>query len=127
MTLKKIKFQALSAFAKVGFLYLQDGVWKGRTLVNSNFIKDALSRQYQFSTSQINNSVGYFYTFFGAELQTLGVDPRNVVFFIGEQGQSIFIAPDEEIVVAILSDNPFGFNFQPLNLFFEITRATTNF
>lgn len=112
-------------YAKIGYLYLNEGIWKGRTLVNTNFMKDALTRQHQFSTTQINNSVGYFWTFFGEDLQNLGVEHRNVAFFIGQQGQSIFIVPEEDMIIAILSDNPFGFNFQPINLFFEITRATT--
>ena len=89
-------------------------------------MKDALTRQHQFSSTQINNSIGYFWTFFGEDLQNLGVAHENIAFFIGEVGQAVFIVPEEKMIVTILSDNQIGFNSQPISLFFEITRATTS-
>ena len=116
---------SLLDYAKIGFLFLNEGIWKDRTLVNANFVKDCLTRQHQFSSTLVNNSIGYFWTFFADDLQNIGVDDTNIAYFLGEQGQAIFIVPEEKIVVAILSGNPFGTNFLPINLFFEITRATT--
>lgn len=117
---------SLLDLSKIGYLYLNEGIWKGRTLLNTNFIRDAITRQHQFSQSGFENSIGYFWTFFGPGYgNSLGVEYNNIVFLVGELGQSIFIVPEENMVVTILSDNYFGINVQSVNLFAEITRATS--
>lgn len=118
---------SLLDLTKIGYLYLNEGIWKGRTLLNSNFVKDAFTRQANISQSGFQNSIGYFWTFFGESYQNvLGTDYHSIVFLFGELGQTLFIVPEEKMVVTILSDNYFSFRFQSVNLFGEITRSLSN-
>ncbi|MEM6644267.1 MAG: serine hydrolase, partial [Bacteroidota bacterium] len=116
---------SLLDLTKIGFLFLKRGVWKGRTLVNNNFAKDAMSRDFQFSQSATENSIGYFFTFFGSGIQPLlNIPYSEIVFFVSEDGSALFIAPEEDMVASIFSENPFGFNFPAgYSLFAEITRT----
>ncbi len=115
---------SLLDFSKIGFLFLNEGFWQGRTVLSNNFVDEALSRQHQFSQSSFTNSIGYFWNFFGENIQgNLGTDYSTISFLLGEFGQSIFIVPEENMIVTIHSNNSIGFNFQSFNLFLEITRS----
>ena len=111
-------------FTKVAYLYLNEGFWQGRTLVNSNFAQSSFERQHQFSQSSVFNSIGYFWNFFGEGFQvSLGTDYESIVFFVDQRGQSIFIAPEEGMIVSVQSDILFGSGFELFTLFSQITQT----
>ncbi len=111
-------------FTKISYLFLQEGFWEGRTLINSNLVKDALSRQHQFSTSFFRNTTGYFWSFMDSNAQnSSGLDLRDVTYFVGETGQSIYLVPEENMIITFHSSNFFSPTSQSINLFFDITNS----
>lgn len=115
---------SLLDLTKISYLYLNEGLWENRVLSNTNFIRDAISPQYEFSQSSFGSSIGYFWNFINDNFEGLfNVDIENIYFLVGDFGESICILPDEEMVIVFQSDVSFGVSSQPLNLIIEITRA----
>ncbi|MEO9483771.1 MAG: serine hydrolase [Ekhidna sp.] len=107
---------------KLGYLYIQDGTWQGRKIIDPNFIAEATSVQSEVSGTL---TAGYIWNFFGIDfLASFGV-PHNEIFYIsGGIGQSIYIIPSENMIVSIFAENYFfGFVNPSLNLFAEITHT----
>lgn len=112
---------SLIDWTKIGYLFLQNGLWQGRRVIDPNFVAESISIQFQISN---NESVGYFWSFFGDNFEGFfSIDHEEIYYISGELGQSLFIIPSEQMIVAILSDNFFGFGNLSLNLFSETTRS----
>ena len=110
---------SLLDWTKLAYLFIKDGIWKGRTVIDPNFIAESFTSQFKISGNQ---EVGYLWTLFGDNYSDqLGVPHDEIYFILGEKGSAIFLLPEQDMVVTILADNFFGSSIQSLNLLTEIT------
>lgn len=107
-------------YAKFGYLMLEEGIWKGRRILDPNFVEEATSIQTNVSGTY---NAGYTWRRFGEGFENVfGVDRNEIYFVIGEFGQHLYIIPSKKMVIAIDAENYFfGFGNPSLNLFAEIT------
>jgi CubicO group peptidase (beta-lactamase class C family) len=77
--------------AKIGYLYLNDGVWDGEQIVPSAWVHDS-TRKYISATLQ----EGYGYQWW--------VDVSGIYMALGYSGQYIIVVPEEDLVVVFVSD-----------------------
>ena len=79
-------------WAKLGLLYLNNGIWNGEQLFTEDWIK--------YATEPTPTSDGWY----GAQIwlnagKRYPNVPENMYFFSGYQGQNVFILPDEDLVI----------------------------
>ena len=79
-------------WAKLGLLYLHNGVWNGEVLFDKNWVN--------YATKPTPTSNGWY----GAQIwlnagKRYPDVPKNMYSFNGFQGQHVFILPDQEMVV----------------------------
>jgi CubicO group peptidase (beta-lactamase class C family) len=79
--------------AKIGQLYLNSGEWNGEQIVPEHWVQ-ASTRKYIAATLQD----GYGYQWW--------IEESGIYMALGYAGQFIFVVPDEELVVAFVSDLP---------------------
>ncbi|TBL69396.1 serine hydrolase domain-containing protein [Paenibacillus thalictri] len=92
--------------AKIGLLYLQDGKWSGKEVIPKKWVEQTISkdkdRQYDDGTLG-----GYGYFWWMKKLSTQveeGLD-SDVFYANGSEGQRIFVIPEENLIVAMTSNN----------------------
>ncbi|MEQ6167443.1 serine hydrolase [Ekhidna sp. MALMAid0563] len=113
---------SLLDWTKLGYLFLQEGLWRGRKILDPNFIENATSVQTEVSGTQ---TLGYIWWQFGDSFSNAFAIPSNEIIFIpGELGQHMYLIPSENMIVSIfadnLSDNFYGYS---QNLFTEIINS----
>lgn len=116
-------------WVKLGYLFLNEGIWEGRRIIDPNFIGEATSVQDNIQSSRsfgMNyENIGYLFGLFGEpSINRFGVDHTDIFYSYGRLGQSLYMVPSENMVVGILADNYFSFNILSLNLLAEITFTT---
>ncbi len=89
-------FIRIEDMAKLGQLYLQDGVWDGRQIVPSVWIKESIS--WQNDTGKPDNA------HYGYQLW-INDDRPGSYAFNGMLGQNVFVYPDIDMVVATNGGN----------------------
>lgn len=77
--------------AKIGHLYVSDGVWDNEQIVSSTWV-NASTRKYIRGTLQ----EGYGYHWW--------VDDSGIYMALGYGGQYIIVVPEEDLVVVFVSD-----------------------
>ena len=87
---------------KLGQLYLNKGMWKGKRIVSEAWIKDATSLHAAKGTS-FGHSYGYLW-----HLKDMKFKEKTVqVFFAnGYRGQAIFVSPEADLVCVVTADSP---------------------
>jgi CubicO group peptidase (beta-lactamase class C family) len=80
--------------AKLGQLYLNGGMWKGKRIVSMAWVKDATSLHCTPGTA-FGHSYGYLW-----HLKDMNYEgkPVKIFFANGYQGQDIFVSPDADLV-----------------------------
>jgi CubicO group peptidase (beta-lactamase class C family) len=79
--------------AKIGYLYVHDGVWDGRRLVGSDWIKDSLA-------PHVDAGGGWKYGY-QWWLAPYGAGPRYAWAGRGFGGQYLWMFPEEDLVVVV--------------------------
>jgi CubicO group peptidase (beta-lactamase class C family) len=113
-------FISLLDWTKFGYLMLNEGIWKGRRILDPNFVNEVAG----FQTSVDNQfTSGYIWRQFGDSFQDkLGIDHKDIYFIPGEFGQHMYIIPSKKMIVAMDAENYFSpFGNPSLNLLTEIT------
>ena len=89
--------------AKIGQLYLDDGMWRGTRILPAGWAKDATSRRIQHINPTNTNTPGYGY-------QWWRYDRRNTEIWAGNGfgGQFLIVVPQHRIVAVTNSWNVFG-------------------
>lgn len=77
--------------AKIGYLFLQQGVWEGEQIVSENWVKEATMNQVDANTLL----PGYGYQWW--------VSPRGYYSAIGYKGQFIHVVPEYDLVMVTTS------------------------
>lgn len=106
-------FSTPRAMARFGLLFLNEGKWEQETILNTSFTQDMVS------TSQaLNPSYGYLWWLNGKSshiLPGLAISfqgplmpnaPMDIFAGLGKNGQGVFVAPSEGLVVVRMGDNP---------------------
>ena len=92
---------ALSArnLAKIGFLYLNNGFWDGRSIVPEVWVKASTRQQIQARTHPIYGEFAYGYQWWVKD-----VDGLSSYRAWGRRGQFIVVVPGLDLVIAVTSD-----------------------
>ena len=94
-------FLTAPGFARIGAMVLNDGAHNGRQVVSSDWIKESLKPRFDISESDpFASSYGYYWYH-----QTYPVNGRSIeVFFAsGNGGNKIYVIPELEMVISIMS------------------------
>lgn len=78
--------------AKIGRLILQRGQWQGEQLVDSSYLREALSHQVNIDLN--DQPYGYYFWLY---------PEWNAYAALGHGGQFLFVAPDKDLVVVYLA------------------------
>ena len=97
--------------AKLGQLYLQKGMWKGRRILSENWIEQATRSQIDTPEGEIKHGYGY---------QLWMADNENYLFN-GAFGQYVLVMPALDVVAAFFGGSPHFFAEGPL---LDMMRAT---
>jgi CubicO group peptidase (beta-lactamase class C family) len=82
-------------FAKLGLLYLNDGVWEGESIVSSAWVQEATTRQ--ANTFVTPNGYGYLWW-----TDSTGKDPMYLA--LGYAGNVIAVVPNRDLVAVVATD-----------------------
>ncbi len=82
--------------AKIGQLYLNEGVWEGEQIIPQQWVYDSTTVQFERSSG----SADYGYQWW---VRTFGDNDYPAYFAQGHYGQYIFVVPDLELVVIMTS------------------------
>ena len=85
--------------AKFGLLYLNDGVWNGKQIIPSNWVKESTT-----SKIQINSDEGYGYFWWTKKFNSNG-STIDTYYAWGYGGQYIFVVPSLNLVVSMTGSN----------------------
>ncbi len=89
--------------AKLGVLYLNNGIWKGEQIVPKSWIEETMT--YTFGPS--TNPWGDFHEYSYGYLWWLGkISNQQMYMALGHGGQYIIIFPDLELIVVVTSYPP---------------------
>ena len=99
-------YLAAEDLARIGLLYLQDGIWEGQRLLPEGWVAAATARQVDdIAPNNPNWNWGYGYQWW--RLDASGLD---VWAGLGFGGQNLIVIPDRGLVGVINSWNVFGRN-----------------
>ncbi len=99
-------YLAAEDLARIGLLYLQDGIWEGQRLLPEGWVAAATARQVNdIAPNNPNWNWGYGYQWW--RLDASGLD---VWAGLGFGGQNLIVIPDRGLVGVINSWNVFGRN-----------------
>lgn len=87
---------------KLGQLYLNKGMWKGKRIVSEAWVKDAMSLHAPKGTS-FGHSYGYLWHLKDMQYKGKAV---QVPFANGYKGQAIFVSPEADLVCVVTADSP---------------------
>jgi CubicO group peptidase (beta-lactamase class C family) len=96
-------FLAPADLAKIGRLYLNDGVWKGKRLLPTGWAKEATARHVANIVPNNPNSPGYGYQWWRYDRRGVDVWAGN-----GFGGQFLIVVPQHRLVGVVNSWNVFG-------------------
>lgn len=84
------------SLAKIGFLYLNNGFWKGEKIISGENISQSISRNVTLSGSNICNGYGYYWW---TNSKTIGSRVFDYVFAAGWGEQFLYLVPGENMLV----------------------------
>ncbi len=84
-------------FAKIGLFMLHQGKWKGKQILNEEYIKQSVS-----PASNLTDKNGNFVDFYGYQWWILHYKNMTIPMACGLYGQYIIIIPDKNLVVVRL-------------------------
>lgn len=91
--------------AKLGQLYLQNGMWEGKQIVPSEWVKESVS--HQIETGKDDNE------YYGYQLW-INEDRKGSFAFNGMLGQNVFVYPDIDMIVVTNAGNSDIFQTSPM-------------
>jgi CubicO group peptidase (beta-lactamase class C family) len=92
--------------AKIGYLYLNKGIWEEERILSSSWIKTSTS---EYISATLQDGYGYQWW----------VDDSGMYMALGYAGQFIYAVPDKNMVVVFTSDLDDSNFYAPQQLLFE--------
>ena len=107
--------------AKFGFLYLNNGYWKGQSIVPQQWVKKSTEQQIQAVSHPLYGTFGYGYHWWVKQ-----VDGCSSFRAWGRRGQYVVVVPELDLVVAVTSNPalphpPTSIHYSPL---FDLVAAS---
>ena len=107
--------------AKIGFLYLNNGYWDGKSIVAEDWVKESTGQQIQAYGHPVYGRFGYGYQWWVKE-----VDGCKSFRAWGRRGQFIVVVPELDLVIAVTSNSqlpnpPTSIHYTPL---FDLVAAS---
>ena len=87
--------------AKFGYLYLKDGRWEQKQIVPRGYVRSSTREQLQTGYGAVGGPAGYGYLWW-----TRGVECYRAFYASGSGGQFIYVIPELDLVVVIVSEAP---------------------
>jgi hypothetical protein len=87
--------------AKIGYLYLKDGVWAGRRLLPEGWVADATRRQVSQVAKRTEYTAAYGYMWWVLPFERhnmAATDRRDIYAAYGYMGQFIFVVPELDMI-----------------------------
>ena len=84
--------------AKIGYLYLHDGVWDGNQILSANWVKESTREQFKVD-------FGTFKAAYGYQWWVGSIKDYTIFLAMGLGGQYIYVFPDLDIVSIVTSDS----------------------
>jgi len=104
--------------AKIGYLYLRDGMWEERRLLPEGWVRDATSRHVTGAAGGWDYGYQWWVTSRGGADGVDGVDGVDIWAARGFGGQFLILIPSRDIVAVVNAWNVFGVRsrgiFEPL-------------
>lgn len=94
-------FLTAPGFARIGEMVLNHGTYNGQRIVSTKWIRSSLKPRVDITQTE-SNAVGYGYYWFH-QVYTVKDHPIKVYFASGNGGNKIYLLPDLNIVVAVMS------------------------
>ena len=93
--------------ARLGYLYLHDGMLNGKQIVPANWIRESLSNYTQFTNSNWGDlhNVNYGYLWWLGEINS-----QNVFLAIGYGGQFVINFPDLNMIIVTTAESHLGWD-----------------
>jgi CubicO group peptidase (beta-lactamase class C family) len=93
--------------ARLGYLYLHDGMLNGKQIVPENWIRESLSNYTQFTNSNWGNlhNVNYGYLWWLGE-----INGQNVFLAIGYGGQFVINFSDLNLIIVTTAESHLGWD-----------------
>lgn len=85
-------------YARLGQLYLNNGLWNGQQLVPAQYVAEAIS------AAPLNDAAGVKTTRYGYQLWRMQHRGHSVYYGWGYQGQYVAVIPDQNLVMVRLGD-----------------------
>lgn len=101
--------------AKLGQLYLNRGVWKGKRIVSAAWVKDATALHCKPGTA-FGHSYGYLWHLKDMQYKD---KPVRVFYANGYQGQAIFVSPEADLVCVMTAGSNDNMIYSMEEHFFE--------
>ncbi len=112
--------------AKIGFLYLKDGIWEGKKILPEGWVKKSVSPHVEDTTPEDearNWAYGYQWWLIPYREEPL----RYVYTCLGYGGQYMFVAPEYELIAVFTGWNIEGERRLPVEVFFDyVLKAVKN-
>lgn len=106
--------------AKLGYLYLKDGMWEGKQVVSSSWIKDSLAPHVPLA--EVHWKYGYLWW-----LQPFGSEPEDIAWEArGFGGQQLFVVPEYDMVAVFTGWDILGSDEKRPHDWLERTLGTAN-
>lgn len=87
---------------KLGLLYQNKGVWQGKQIVNSEWIKESTKTQFETERCWWGQEYGYFWW---SKTYSVNNESYRCFYAFGNGGQFIFVFPEIELVVVFTGGN----------------------
>ncbi len=110
--------------AKIGYLYLKDGLWEGKRILPENWVKEATTAHVNRTETIVGMKPGYGFMWWLLPLEKSSVTIDNgvdVYMAYGHWGQFIFIIPSYDMVVVWTNNNSASYReeIKPISLFYD--------
>ncbi len=79
--------------AKLGYLYLNNGVWDGQPILPADWVTAATQQQIQAGPTMLSDGYGYLWW----------VDQNGYFMALGYGGEDIIVVPDENLIVVTVA------------------------
>ncbi|MEM8893581.1 MAG: serine hydrolase [Bacteroidota bacterium] len=105
----------LMDFAKLGYLFINEGMWEGQRIVSEAWINQSTEQQFRIDRF---SDFAYSWHLFSELSSFSAILPQNDTFFAeGAGGQYLFVVPHQNFVLAVTADNFLENDWTPLVIY----------
>lgn len=90
--------------AKLGLLYLQNGIWEGNQIISKAWIEESFTKHVDFNVPENSPWAGYGYLWWILKLDLSDESKGYIYAACGLWGQYIFVIPEYDMVVAVTAE-----------------------